>query len=587
MSVKIFFQTFGKSLLLALPGAIISFFVAFTIIIFFFSVQYSLLGDAIVQKAYLEQFDLILPFLKIYEQYGYKIIVIPIAVIIGLIFILSFVLTLKIINPNFSVKYIKNNQINRAQLFFALIVSFLVIAIIEWFLSLFSPLLASFLTIFLVLTFWHRQGIWGDLKKFNFQELFFLKKIIKFLLPTLFLTVWLYFIQQISAYLLDRNPYLFSFESPWFNQVSALFVFFNLCFVGRAIELPLYYLFSDLKLFSYKSLPKLIIPVILTIIPIVAIFNNDNFIKQYDFDKNFISETKVDQTLNDKKTIIILNQDKPTIVPVDYDPSLIYSSINFGGNFYHNIFTQNLTKLINPASIQTASQANSNTVSCQAENLQKVQDYGSILSKKDYRSFLSYSYFDYLNQCYKQNWQINDLYQTEYLALDKTNNILLSANLLSRWSLVAYKNQKLLDLISQFDATKYSIGKRSQQRLDEINNYYQSQSDQFFGNIQGKISMVGSSPQDIKVGLLTDDKTIGLPIRNSQQKLVAALTPDQSGNFRFYNILKGKYTLAVLVNQEISPEKNITINLDKQPTILEISASNKNINLGGIEIGVQ
>jgi hypothetical protein len=359
----------------------------------------------------------------------------------------------------------------------------------------------------------------------------------------------------------------------------------NICFLTKAIELPLYYLIADIKYSFQKSLPKLIAPIIITIIAVIFIFKNDNFIKQFGFDKNLIEETNVNQTLESNNTIIILTQDKPTSIAVDYAPVLTMSSVKIGSIFSNNTSDNVYNYLKDPSLIQKNGNTVNNTVSCHEDNIQKMQNYGIKLQDIDYKSSLSQPYFAYLSQCYKQNWQLDEFYQTQFLALEKTNSVLMGATLTSSSSLLAYKNQKLLDLINQIDGNKYYIGAESQEQINKINKHYLDQSDQFIGSIDGQISIDGYIGKDIKIGLLTDNKSFGVPIRGGEFKLVASLSPDQFGNFKFYNILKGKYNLGILLNDQISSQTNIAIN-NENVNPIEISDTNKNIKLGNIIIKI-
>ncbi len=574
-----------KSLLYAFLGGIISFITALTTVIILSSVSYSVLDKSITHLSYWENYRFFEPIIKLYLQYDYRFFVIPMAVVVSLISIVSFVVALQIFNPNFSLRYLKQNKINQWRLILFFVLSLIIIGMFAYALSFVSSLLASFVSLMMFLFLWHEQGIWGDLKTFSIKEKISLNLIKKFILPVVIITVWLHFIRLMAGYLFDHNPYFVSYEAPWVNYLFYILLFLNICFISRTVELPIYYLVRDLNLSSRQILPRLIIPLLLTIVLIVALFVNGQFISQYDYDKSFIEETGVDLTLTDHKTIIVLDSNQVMVIPVDYQPNLMFGQVifstNFLGEFWESDSVDLYQNLFDPSLISQDNQIKVVSVSCHEDNLERVKEYGQNLAIRDYQSFLSYPYFDYLYQCSKQNWELGEYFQNSYLALEKTNIIIQGAILTSRQSMMAYNNQKLVELIDQINKDNYHIGADGYQRIDEIRQYY-SASDKFIGRITGQVIIDNLSPSDIKVGLLSDDKTIGLPVRNYEQRLVAALAPDKEGKFEFYNIAQGKYTLAVMINKSVLSEDDLSINAEKSLSEIKIDKNNTKINIGKI-----
>ncbi len=457
-------KVFIKSLYYAVIGYVPALIVSLYVILMLAAIAIPSLKDTICLQSYKEQYQFYCPFFERVFEFKSGPWMLPIT-IITLVFFSLWILriTLRLSNHNFRLSYIRQNKISISRVACFFILSNIAFAFLGMLTAPIAIFIPGFIISFLFWLIWHEKGIWGDLTPFKkdktqrsklFKISISCKDILTLLWRSVVLSLWLDIILLILRNIVSTWSGIISsgvnLETPWcFSPI--FFPYIISAHIGGLAILPLIYLFADTYSSLKVSLVKSIIPIIVTGILLISLWKIHNFVYQYEFDKDFSQLTGIKEPdgLSDKYT-------RSVVVLSDGSYELFTYASNKRVHGFHPGFTAK--------------------INCSRDNLQKAESLKTYLEKKDYQTFLASPYFSYLSGfrgSYAQNWELDKLFETRFLSLAKTNNIIDGVLLITLRSAFAQVKPLYIETLNKLlDESTFYIGPCASKKLGDLYLHY-------------------------------------------------------------------------------------------------------------------
>lgn len=634
------YKTFVKTILYILLGSAPGFLIGFGVMVVLVSVDAPRFTDGIVLKSYLEQ----IAFFEWITRFNVRLLLIALMVASVIVYGVHFTLCIRLFNSRLSSRFIKQNEMSSFRAAIAFICSLAFIFVIMAFFARVSPVVSFFIGIYLFCFLWHERGVWGSLEQFKKDSL---KRLPLLRIPlskresavllwrVCLFSLWL-FLTYVAAWSMMEiwfRMFALGFAPgiPWGPQVFMLTapVYY---FLGGFVIPPLVYTFFDMRASASRIVVRSSVLLIATIAFFIPLYQMWNAVSRYEFDKNFGVLAGFNDQRKDIKTVIEFGEGAPRVF--SYEGEVSVQGLH--GD------TDIVKVASNPFSLREIARSflfarrgeifsqplelSEGKVSCSRENVAKVEMLRVHLERRDYRTFLSIPYFDFLagvSGCYAQNWEIDNLVEAQSLSFLKNNNILDGFLLIGRG--FAIRKDEYVALLDEVtDETAVHIGKRAAKNLGDLYTHYgkidkarefyrkareQGYNDISFplpdtesvaspssrGIIRGYVTTNETASPFISVGLLVDadleeqrskqrKPLLGFPLLRggSQKRLAAAVKTNAEGSFIFENVLAGEYYLGILLD---NPEKKeVFVAREKQVNKISISDSVQAVDLGVIAL---